>query len=221
MEIGDHYALAAGRAPLPDGRSVQLTVVDLGELHVESGLLGVCDPYVNLDAPLVIPVPSGHYPVRVTYADLSEAQDGSLWREAYLSVVLSESEAASLEPAPSLDGPPDPGRFWGIEVDAGTVAFVDAEAATRCMPGVGVDWRSEIFNSGKPDSWFAQAKSDGPQPVDTANVVLPLATHGENLILARAGYGDDGFYALDRTLAAGGTVTGIHIDFLVISPPED
>jgi len=221
VDVGDYYALASGRAPLPDGRWVQLTVVDLGELHVGSGLLGACDPYVNLDAPVVVPVPPGHYPVRVTMVDLSEAQDGSLVRPAYLSVVLAESEAASLEPAPNTDGPPDPGRFWGIEVDAGTVAFVDAEAATRCMPGAGVDWRSEIFNSGKPDSWFSQARSDGPQPADTANIVLPLATRGENLILARAGYGDDGFYALDSTLAADGTVTGIHIDFLVIGQPED
>ena len=221
MEIGDYFALASVRAPLPDGRWVQLTVVDLGELHVESGLIGACDPYVNLDAPLVIPVPSGHYPIRVTYADLSEAQDGSLWREAYLSVVLSESEAASLEPAPSLDGAPDPGRYRGIEVDAGTVAFVDAEAVPRCMPGNRVNWRTDIFNSGKPDSWFAQADRDGPQPVGTANIVLPLATRGENVILARAGYGDDGFYALERTLAADGTVTGIHIDFQVIGLPEE
>src|SRR4051794_15262706 len=114
MDIGDYYALASGRAPLPDGRWVKLTVVDLGGLHVESGLLGVCDPYVNLDEPLVIPVPSGHYPVRVTYADLSEDQDGSHWREAYISLVLAESESASLEPSPSLDGAPDPGRFWGV-----------------------------------------------------------------------------------------------------------
>ena len=221
MEIGVYYALASSRAPLPDGRSVQLTIVDLGELHVESGLLGACDPYVNLDAPVVVPVPSGHYPVRATMADLSEAQDGSLVRPAYLSLVLSESEGASIEPASTSDGPPDPGRYWGIEVDAGTVAFVDAEAATRCMPGNRNDWRSEIFDSGKPDSWFEQANSDGPLPVGTANIVLPLATRGENLILARAGYGDDGFYALDRTLAADGTVTGIHIDFLVVGLPED
>ena len=221
MEIGDHYALASGQAPLPDGRWVRLTVVDLGELRVESGLLGACDPYVNLDDPVVIPVPSGQYPVRVTMADLSEDRDGSFVRPANLSVVLSELEAASLEPAPSLDGPPDAGRFWGIEVDAGTVAFVDAEAATRCMPGNRGDWRTEIFNSGAPDSWFAQANSDDPLPSGTANIELPLATRGENLILARAGYGDDGFYALDRTLAADGTVTGIHIDFEVIGLAEE
>ncbi|WP_243073800.1 DUF4241 domain-containing protein [Microbacterium sp. SS28] len=221
MEIGDYYALCSGRAPLPDGRWVQLTVVDLGELYVESGLLGACDPYVNLDAPTLIPVPSGHYPVRATMVDLSETQDRSLVRPGYLSVVLSESEAASVEAAPNRDGPPGPGRYWGIEVDAGTVAFLDAEAATRCMPYNRGDWFSEIFRSGKPDSWWAQQMDDDPLPPGTANIVLPLATRGENLILSRAGYGDDGFYALDRTLAPDGTVTGIHIDFYIIGKPEE
>lgn len=220
MEIRDYYALGSGQAPY-DGRFVELTVVDLGELHVESGLLGACDPYVNLNTPVVVPIPQGQYPVRATMADLSEAQDGSLWRTAYLSVVLSEAQAATVGPAPNLDGPPAPGKFWGIEVDSGTAAFVDAEAANRCMPGTEIDWRTEIFNSGKSDSWFAQAMSDDPQPAGTANLVLPLAARGENLILSRAGYGDDGFYALDQTLASDGTVTGIHIDFLVVDSPEE
>jgi hypothetical protein len=220
MEFADHYALSSGLAPVPDGRSVQLTVIDLGELRIESGLLGACDPFVNLDAPLVIPVVPGSYPVRVTIADVSEGQDGSHLREAYLSVVLSEADSVAVEPAPSIEGAPEAGQSWGVPVDAGTVGFVDAEAAATFMPGQGVDWYAEIFDSGEPDSWFAQMDSDHPLPAGLANIVLPLAMRGENLILCRSGWGD-GFYPITRTLGADGTTTGIHIDLCVVGAPDE
>lgn len=220
VDISDHYALTTADAPLPDGRSARLTVVDLGELHVASGRLGACDPFVNLDAPVVTPITPGRYPVRVTIADVSEAQDGSHLREAYLSVVLSEADSVSIEPAPSQNGTPLPDQFWGVPVDAGTVGFVDANAVTRCMPGDGVDWYSDIFDSGKPDSWFAQMDSESSQPAGTANIVLPLATRGENLIISHSGWGD-GFYPLTQTFAADGTATAVHIDLLVVGPAEE
>lgn len=219
MDIRELHALSAGLAPLPDGRRVQLSVTGLGELSVESGRLGACDPFAYLYDPVALPVTAGRYPVRVTVADVSEAQDGSHLREAYLSVVLSDAESTAVEAAPNEAGVPDDGAYWGVAVDAGTVAFVDADAVERCMPGAGSDWYSDVFDTGGDDGWFAQMDSDSPYPAGSANIVLPLASDGENVVLSHSGWGD-GFFPLLRTVAADGTVTGIHIDLLVVGEPE-
>jgi hypothetical protein len=140
-------------------------------------------------------------------------------REAYLSVVLSESEPASVEAAPKEAGRPGDGRFWGVGVDAGTVAFVDADAIPRCMPAIGSDWYSEVFDTGGADGWFAQMDADSPYPAGTANIVLPRATDGENLVLSHSGWGD-GFYPLLQSVTADGTITAVHIELLVVGEPE-
>ncbi len=220
MDIRDHHALSTGLAPLPDGRRVQLAVIGLGELNVESGRLGACDPYAYLYDPVVLPVPPGRYPVLVTVADVSEAQDGSHLREAYLSVVFSDAPPEAVEAAPNEVGIPEDGEYWGVGVDAGTVGFVDADAIDRCMPGAGSDWYSDVYDTGGADGWFAQMDADDPHPAGTANIVLPLATDGENVVLSHSGWGD-GFFPLLRTVAADGTVTAIHIDLLVVGAPEE
>lgn len=220
MDIRDHHALSTGTAPLPDGRQGQLAVIALGELTVESGRLGACDPFAYLYDPVVLPVPPGRHPVFVTVADVSEAQDGSHRREAYLSVVFSDATSTAVEPAPNEVGAPGDGLAWGVGVDAGTVGFVDAEAIERCMPGDGSDWYSDVFDTGDADGWFAQMDADSPYPTGTANIRLPLATDGENVVLSHSGWGD-GFFPLVRTLAVDGTVTGIHIDLLVVGAPEE
>ena len=58
----------------------------------------------------------GDFPVRVTVADVSEEQDGSHLREAYLSLVLSEADSVTVEAAPGPDGPPPPGQYFTVEV---------------------------------------------------------------------------------------------------------
>ena len=219
MDIRDHHALSTGLAPLPDGRRIQLSVVGLGELSVESGRLGACDPFAYLYEPVVLPVQAGRYPVLVTVADVSESQDGSHLREAYLSVVFSNAESTAIEAAPNEAGIPEDGQYWGVGVDAGTVGFVDADAVERCMPGDGSDWYSDVFDTGGADGWFAQMDNDSPYPAGTANITLPLATDGENVVLSHSGWGD-GVFPLLRTVAADGTVTAIHIDLLVVGAPE-
>ena len=91
MEIADHFALRSGSAPLSNGSSAKLTVHDLGILQVPSGRVGVCDPFVDLGDPVVFQIPPGAYSVRATLADVSDEQDGSHMREAYLSLVMSEA----------------------------------------------------------------------------------------------------------------------------------
>lgn len=215
MDIVDHYALQTGFAPLANGSFASLSVQSLGILRVPSGRLGACDPFVELEQPTVVLVPSGDYPVSVTIADVSEEQDGSHKREAYLSVILSDAEPATVELAPGLGGPPGEGEFFGVGVDAGTVAFVDADSVARCMPADGTNWYEDVYDSDEPDSWFSLMDAEAPLPAGLANIVMPRATAGENVVLAHSGWGD-GFYPLLQTRAADGHVTGIHVDLRVV-----
>lgn len=214
MDIADFYALQTGSAPFGTGELAKLTVLDLGNLRLLSGKVGACDPFVNLSYPLVVQVPQGDYPVRVTIADVSPEQDGSHLREAYLSLVLSDADSVAIEAAPGPDGPPPPGHYFTVGVDAGTVAFVDAEAVARCMPDP-TTWYEGVFESDDSNCWFELMDAEEPQPAGTANIVMPLASNGENVVLSHSGWGD-GFYWLLQTKDAEGNLTGIHIDLAVV-----
>jgi hypothetical protein len=220
MELEDFYALSTGTAPSGDVEAAQLTVVDLGLLRVPSGKLGASDPFVNIDEPVVVLVPPGDYPVRVTIADVSPEQDRTHLREAYLSVVLSETATTSVEYARALNDTSEDGAFSSVGVDAGTVSFVDAETLLRSMPADTQTWYDDIFDSGEPGSWFSIMDAAVPQPAGYANIVLPLATNGENVVLAHSGWGD-GYYPLIASRDAAGKLTGIHIELFVVGPDDE
>jgi hypothetical protein len=215
------FALSSGR---PEGTPYAQTVHDLGLLVLPSGRLEASDPFVSLGESLVVTVPAGAYPVRVTVADVSDEQDGSHLREAYLSVVLAEGVVARVEglaPAGASDadeGEPDDELFHGVVVDAGTVAFADAEAVRTLMPEG--DWYEDLFDDGKPTSWFARMDDPTHLRGGSANIVLPLASSGENVVLAHSGWGD-GWYPVLGSYAADGTLLGVHIDLLVAGEQED
>ncbi|MBD5786180.1 DUF4241 domain-containing protein [Cellulosimicrobium terreum] len=216
------FALRPGRAPgtgAADGPDYALTVHDLGELVVTSGRLEASDPFVTLGEGLVVEVPPGRHPVRVTVADVSDEQDGSHPREAYLSVVLAEGEVARVEPVvpARLETPPE-GSAWTVPVDTGSVAFADADAIAALMPDD--DWYDSLFDTGEDTSWFSLMDSEEHLFEGVANIGLPGATAGENVVLAHSGWGD-GFYPLVRTVAADGTVLGVHIDLLVAVPDDE
>jgi hypothetical protein len=198
----------------------RLRTVDCGDLWLESGRLVPCDPFVTLHPKnnVEVKVPPGRYPVRVTIADVSEQQDGTHDREAYLSLILSDEPAAGWrflqprrprEPEQALEER----EFIGIGVDAGTVAFVDASAVERLMPDS--SWYDELFDNDEDDSWFAQMDDPANVRDGCANIALPGATAGENLILSHSGWGD-GFYAVIGTCTADGRLTGVHIDLDVL-----
>ena len=214
MEASELLALRSGRVP---GWNYSRTVHDLGELKVPSGRLEASDPFVTLGEGLVVTVPPGSYPVRVTIADVSEEQDGSHLRESYLSVVLAEGEVARVEYLAPEGAKPlaDPDEFYGVPVDAGTVGFADAAAVARCMPEG--DWYSDLFDTGRGDSWFALMDSAKHYREGCANIVLPLATEGENLVLAHSGWGD-GFYPVIGSYDAEGNLLAVHIDLFVEEP---
>lgn len=221
MRIEDFHALRSGAVRQPDGTLATLAVRDLGELHVRSGRLAACDPFVQLDSPLITPIPTGTFPVRVTIADVSDEQDGSHLREAFLSVVIAEGMPASIEPAESeASGAPAPGKWFGIGVDAGTVAFVDATVIETGMPEDSSTWYEDVFDTGRPDSWFAQMDGNDNCFPGTANIVLPRASNMENLVLSHSGWGD-GFYPLAVTRDRDGHMLGVHIDLLVVGPDEE
>lgn len=232
MDITDFWALHDGPVPSPfvgdepdlSQTTVNLTVVDLGTLKVPSGLVEVSDPFVTLSESQSFPVPPGEYPVKVTIADVSLAQDGSHLREAYLSLVLGPGEAVSVEPAVP-HGEVNPrdveDGWWCVGVDAGTVAFVDAEAVKTCMPPK--DWRvwnDELFDHDGEDSWFNLMDSHDHHRAGLANIVLPKAEHGENLVLAHSGWGD-GAYPVALTRDAEGNPVGLHIDLQILIEEED
>lgn len=212
----EFFALAAGR---PDGTPYAQTVHDLGNLVVTSGHLEACDPFVQLGEGFVLDVPPGTYPVRVTVADVSDEQDGSHLREAYLSLVLADGEVAQVRHlAPTDAEPAADDECDGVPVDAGTVAFVDADAVTSCMPQG--NWYEDLFDNDTDTSWFALMDSPNPLRAGCANIVLPNASAGENVILAHSGWGD-GFYPVLGTFDADGRLLGVHIDLLVAGPQDE
>ncbi len=101
LELGACFAGHEGRITV-GSRDYDLAVVQLGELHVPSGVLGAVDPFVTLDSPLTTSIPPGTHPVYVTIADVSDSLDGSHLREAYLRVRVGAGTAvrvATVRPA--------------------------------------------------------------------------------------------------------------------------
>jgi len=193
----------------------QQHVLDLGTLKVDSGKLLACDPFMDLPDGLIYAVPKGDHAVCVTIADVSDAGDGSHKRESYLSMVIRASEAVSHRVLMPEKQKPlrDPKAFYGVRVGAGTVAFADAENAKKLLPKGNL--YEQLFENGKPEAWFAQMDSDSPLPKGYANIVLPKAKHGENIILSHSGWGD-GFYPVIGTFGADGRLAGVHIDLQVV-----
>lgn len=213
---------------LKDGVTVQtergpwyLWGVLCGNLTVPSGRLVACDPFAMLrpaDNPFV-EVPRGVFPVVVTLADVSEQQDRSHIREAYASIVFSEDPEAYRKAIPlAREGEkrPEPkgDEFIGFGVDAGTACFVDDTVIARCMPDP-VTWHESLFENDEPECWFN--RMDDPKHIRAgiANITLPLAKDGENLVLFHSGWGD-GYFPVVGSFDAQGALVAAHIDFLVI-----
>ena len=186
---------------------VPLSVVDLGVLHVPSGRLEACDPFVTLGCDIVFAVEPGDYPVKATVADVSKEHDGSHERNAYLSLVLADGEAAAVEPARRAIG-------WkgAVCVDAGTVAFVDRVAAVAMSA---LADGANLYDEFEPEPWCGPLDSPDHYREGMANIVMPLDGAGENIIMASSGWGD-GVYPVMLTRDADGAPLGLHIDLGVV-----
>jgi hypothetical protein len=66
---------------------------------------------------------------------------------------------------------------------------VDDEAVVKFMPA-DVDWYETLFDNGRDDSWFAQMDDPNHIRFGLANITLPLAHSGENIMIIHSGWGD-------------------------------
>ena len=190
---------------------VPLSVVDLGVLRVPSGRVEACDPFVGLGRASVFEVEPGDYPVKVTIADVSKEHDGSHERNAYLSLVLADGEAAAVEAA-------QPVRGWGfVGVDAGMVAFVDRVAAVAMSA---LADGANLYDEFEPEPWCVPLDSPDHYREGMANIVMPLDGAGENIIMASSGWGD-GVYPVMLTRDSDGVPLGLHIDLGVVGEFDD
>lgn len=198
-----------------------LRVVDCGTLRAPHGRLVACDPFVTLerDGNAFVPIPPGEYRVFVTVADVSGEGDGSHLREAYATVVLRDGEEATRRIiTPLVDGVADPemtedGFYSGIGVDSGTACFVDGGALQEGMPPQS-EWE-QLFDDGSAESWFSRMDDPAHIREGLANIVLPNAKHGENIIIIHSGWGD-GAYPVIGGYDEGGNLIRVHIDFQVV-----
>jgi hypothetical protein len=193
---GRWFALAAGqRVPVGAGWAT-LAVIDLGELHLPSGQIGACDPFMGLgEGAAWLTVPPGRYPVKLTIA-----QKGLLDAyEAYLTLLV-DPDADEVRREERQDD-----NWGGIGVDAGAVCFVDAEAARRC---VDADWEAI---TGGPGGWIERLHDPA-----SAGINLPLPGDVDaNIVICRSGFGD-GIYPVIVGYDAADRVVRVHIDLLVI-----
>lgn len=236
------YALKDGlRIPSESG-TICLKVVDCGFLKAPTGRLVACDPFADMHEsgknPFVT-IPPGIYPVKVTLADVSGLEDGSHYREAYASLLISgEPEHSRRCMTPLCDGESAPemaeNEFLGFPVDAGTACFVDDGALRYGMPPVD-EW-SEVFDHSRPVNWFQRAREwifdyrqsgswfnlmDDPKHIRAglANIRLPLAKDGSNIVIFHSGWGD-GSYPVVGGYDREGRLVRVHIDFQVVGPSE-
>lgn len=203
-------ALRPGAVVL-DGEPHEIVVVDCGELYLPSGRLVTADPFVTMTrANDYYAVPPGRYPVRVTL-------DETMGREMYVSLLLSRAPEVARAPLipfhPNGEPYPAPeeGDEYGVPVDTGTVCFVDDEAVRRGMPEDEMEWYESVFDTGEDSSWFSQMDATTPLRAGIANMPLPRATDGANIILCHSGWGD-GFYPVIGGFDAGEKLVAVHID---------
>jgi Protein of unknown function (DUF4241) len=187
FEPGTRFAL--------DGGEVTVELVPGGELALPSGRLIVADPdpWMTEVAQFADVVAPGIYPVRLSVVRF--ADDPEHARVAAAAVVVSGSPTVSWDTAwrtgeeELLLGD---GEFFGVGVDGGRVALVDASAAA-----VHADAVEEHYDG---MTGFA---NEIPSP-------------GANLISVEAGWGD-GSYPVWVGRDAGGRVTRFVVDFLVLA----
>jgi hypothetical protein len=191
-----------------------------------TGRLVACDPFAGLGKTgnPFLQVSPGRYRVLVTLADVSGAHDSSHIREAYATLMLDETAVETtrriITPTGEDPCPPemsDDGTYHGFPVDAGTACFVDQGAVETLMPDG--NWYYDIFENGTPDSWFARMDDPSHIRAGIANIPLPLAAGGENIVIFHSGWGD-GFYPVIGGYDASDRLVRVHVDFFVVPPSK-
>jgi hypothetical protein len=164
-------------------------LVDAGVLRITSGKLVVSDPGWIGETPRTVAVPPGEFPVTLSLLRTTRGAGVAAARVTFLDLPLREWEMA-LRPDEDL-GLLGEGQFYGVGVDTGTAAFMDA---TRTVIEDQLD--EDLFIS--LDSHFS--------------VELPSTEPEPNLIAFRAGQGD-GAYPVWIGRTDDGQVGCVVVDF--------
>lgn len=187
-----------------------------------TGRLVACDPFAAMP-----PAnnhfgtgSAGRYRMVVTLADVSAARDFSHVREACATLLLEEpaNEVVRRIITPSSDGSSCPaeisgdGTYWGFAVDAGTACFVDDGATAAPMRAD--DWLGRVFDTDKPDCWFARMDDPDHIRAGIANIGHMRLAARTLLSFIPAG-GMDIFQSSEDTDASDQLIR-VHIDFFVV-----
>ncbi|MFZ0217058.1 MAG: DUF4241 domain-containing protein [Candidatus Dormiibacterota bacterium] len=200
------------------GRAYGLQVVDLGELALPSGRLCCFDPLASFpDEVPFIELPAGRYPVRLTIADTSRGLDGTMPHAAYLSVIVRRAREEwhrPLQPvyksgrrAEALEDD----RYVGVAVETGAAAMVDQGAFERLT---GAEWFDDL-----PDAWTDAIDDPDRIREGVANVGLPEALEGENIVLCATDV-EDGYYPIMGSYDRRKHLLAVHLDFEVVGTFE-
>ncbi len=210
---------------IDDKTSLLLSLIDCGTLSLASGRLVVSDPFAGLRKKdnLFVQVPKGHYRVIVTLADVSDKKDGSHMREAYATLLLDEGAAEVrrkiITPVKGRKSIPEEigedETYFGFFVDTGTASFVDAQSVGTFMPDEET-WYKKLFENSRNDSWFKLMDNPDHIRAGLANIELPGAEQGENIILFHSGWGD-GVYPVIGGYDGAGELVRVHIDFQLVT----
>ncbi|MFD7991138.1 DUF4241 domain-containing protein [Streptomyces mexicanus] len=184
---GIEQLFSSGACDTPDGPAV-VEPVDAGLLRITSGRLAVSDPGW-IGEPRTVAVPPGEFLVTLSLLRTTHGVDVAAARVTFLDIPPREWEMA-LRPDEDL-GLLGEGEFYGVGVDTGTVAFMDAT-------------RTVIEDELDEDLFI---------PLDSRfTVELPGTESEPNLIAFRAGRGD-GSYPVWIGRTDDGQVGCVVVDF--------
>jgi Protein of unknown function (DUF4241) len=117
----------------PNNDGQHLSIISAGNLTVTSGRILACDPFTFWeDKPFTRTIPTGNYPVYVTYLWDKDKQykDVAFARLQLVEGKLPTSWELALRPNQDITTLGDD-EFFGYPVDAGTGCFMDADAIDK------------------------------------------------------------------------------------------
>ncbi|MFE0928021.1 DUF4241 domain-containing protein [Streptomyces mutabilis] len=178
---GAEQLFSPGTCDTADGPAVA-EPVDSGVLRITSGQLVISDPGWIGETPRTVAVPSGEFPVTLSLLRTARGVDVAAAKVTFSEIPPREWEMA-VRPGEDL-GLLGEGQFYGVGVDTGTAAFMDA---TRTVLEDQLD--EDLFIPLDSDSQFS-VELPGPRP--EPNLVAFRAGRGDGTYPVWIGRTDDG-----------------------------